>query len=109
MRRPEMATALRALTVKCHAPERFHTVWNVCETNVPLSYAHYAPGMVWRDQDPPATDVLLDINVPYSGAGSPAYLEIDKLPLAHRSRGHDDSSPALSPRRQSSGHFSFAG
>jgi hypothetical protein len=36
--------------------------------------------MVWRDQDPPATDVLLDVTVPFSGGGSPAYLEIDKLP-----------------------------
>ena len=36
--------------------------------------------MVWRDQDPPATDVLLDVNVTFSGGGSPAYLEIDKLP-----------------------------
>jgi hypothetical protein len=29
---------------------------------------------------PPATDVLLHLNVPYSGGGAPAYLEIDKLP-----------------------------
>jgi hypothetical protein len=36
--------------------------------------------MVWRDQDPPATDVLLDFTVPFSGGGTPAYLEIDKLP-----------------------------
>jgi hypothetical protein len=36
--------------------------------------------MVWRDQNPPATDVLLDFNVPFSGGGTPAYLEIDKLP-----------------------------
>ena len=36
--------------------------------------------MVWRDQDPPATDVLLDVNLPFSGGGSPAYLELDKLP-----------------------------
>ena len=36
--------------------------------------------MVWRDQDPPATDVLLDFTVPFSGGGSPAYLELDKLP-----------------------------
>jgi hypothetical protein len=36
--------------------------------------------MVRRDQDPPATDVLLDVTVPFSGGGSPAYLEIDKLP-----------------------------
>lgn len=35
--------------------------------------------MVWRDQDPPATDVLLDFAVPFSGGGTPAYLEIDKL------------------------------
>jgi hypothetical protein len=35
--------------------------------------------MVWRDQDPPAADVLLDINMPFSGGGTPAYLEIDKL------------------------------
>ena len=34
--------------------------------------------MPWRDQDPPATDVLLHLNVPCTG-GSPAYLEIDKL------------------------------
>jgi hypothetical protein len=36
--------------------------------------------MVWRDQDPPAADVLLDVNLPFSGCGSPAYLELDKLP-----------------------------
>jgi hypothetical protein len=36
--------------------------------------------MAWRDQDPPATDVLLDFIVPFSGGGTPAYLEIDKLP-----------------------------
>jgi hypothetical protein len=36
--------------------------------------------MVWRDQDPPAVDVLLDFTVPFSGGGTPAYLEIDKLP-----------------------------
>jgi hypothetical protein len=36
--------------------------------------------MAWRDQDPPATDVLLDVTVPFSGGGSPAYLELDKLP-----------------------------
>jgi hypothetical protein len=35
--------------------------------------------MVWREQDPPATDVLLYVTVPFSGGGSPAYLEIDKL------------------------------
>jgi hypothetical protein len=35
--------------------------------------------MVWRDQEPPATDVLLDVTVPFSGGGTPAYLEIDKL------------------------------
>jgi hypothetical protein len=34
--------------------------------------------MPWPDQDPPATDILLHLNVPCSG-GSPAYLEIDKL------------------------------
>jgi hypothetical protein len=31
-------------------------------------------------KDPPAADVLLDINVPFAGGGTPAYLEIDKLP-----------------------------
>jgi hypothetical protein len=36
--------------------------------------------MVWREQNPPATDVLLDFVVPFSGGGSPAYLELDKLP-----------------------------
>ena len=40
----------------------------------------YALQMVWRDQDPPATDVLLDFTVPFSDGGTPAYLEIDKLP-----------------------------
>ena len=30
-------------------------------------------------EDAPATDVLLHLNVPCSGGGSPAYLEIDKL------------------------------
>jgi hypothetical protein len=34
--------------------------------------------MVWPDQNPPASDVLLHVNVPCAG-GSPAYLEIDKL------------------------------
>lgn len=34
--------------------------------------------MSWPDQDPPATDVLLHLNVPCAG-GTPAYLEIDKL------------------------------
>jgi hypothetical protein len=34
---------------------------------------------VWREQDPPATDVLLYVTVPFSGGGSPAYLDIDKL------------------------------
>jgi hypothetical protein len=33
-----------------------------------------------RDQDPPATDVLLDVNVLFSGGGLPASLELDKLP-----------------------------
>ena len=36
--------------------------------------------MVWRDQEPPTTDVLLEFTVPFSGDGTPAYLEIDKLP-----------------------------
>jgi hypothetical protein len=36
--------------------------------------------MAWSDQDTPATDVLLHVNVPFSGGGSPAYLELDKLP-----------------------------
>ena len=35
--------------------------------------------MVWPNQDPPATDVILHLNVPCTG-GAPAYLEIDKLP-----------------------------
>ena len=35
--------------------------------------------MSWREQEPPATDILLRLNVPCSGGGSPAYLEIDKL------------------------------
>ena len=35
--------------------------------------------MTWPDQHPPATDVILHVNVPCAG-GSPAYLEIDKLP-----------------------------
>ena len=43
-------------------------------------HTRYARQMVWRDQDPPAVDVLLDFTVPFSGGGSPAYLEIDKLP-----------------------------
>ena len=36
-------------------------------------------GMAWPDQDPPASDVILHVNVPCAG-GSSAYLEIDKLP-----------------------------
>jgi hypothetical protein len=40
--------------------------------------------MVWPGQDPPATDVILHGNVPpCAGGGSPAYLEIDKLPDGH--------------------------
>jgi hypothetical protein len=35
--------------------------------------------MACPDQDLPASDVLLHLNVPCSGGGSPAYLEIDKL------------------------------
>jgi hypothetical protein len=37
--------------------------------------------MSWPDQDPPATDVILHVNVPCAGTGpsSPVYLEIDKL------------------------------
>lgn len=35
-------------------------------------------GMVWPDQNPPATDIILHVNVPCAG-GAPAYLEIDKL------------------------------
>jgi hypothetical protein len=36
--------------------------------------------MVWIGQSPPVLDHLLHLNVPCSGGGSPAYLEIDKLP-----------------------------
>jgi hypothetical protein len=36
--------------------------------------------MTWSDQDPPATDALLHLNVPCSGGGTPARLELDKLP-----------------------------
>jgi hypothetical protein len=36
--------------------------------------------MAWSGQYPPATDVLLQLNVPCSGGGPPARLEIDKLP-----------------------------
>ena len=39
----------------------------------------YTPSMAWQGQDPPATDLLLHLNIPCAGA-SPAYLEIDKLP-----------------------------
>jgi hypothetical protein len=35
--------------------------------------------MPWPDQDPPAIDVLLHLNVPCAGP-TPARLEIDKLP-----------------------------
>jgi hypothetical protein len=35
--------------------------------------------VAWPDQHPPATDIILHVNVPCAG-GSPAYLEIDKLP-----------------------------
>jgi hypothetical protein len=35
-------------------------------------------GMAWPDQNPPATDLILHVNVPCAG-GSPTYLEIDKL------------------------------
>jgi hypothetical protein len=35
--------------------------------------------MAWPGQNPLATDVILHLNVPCAG-GSPAYLEIDKLP-----------------------------
>jgi hypothetical protein len=36
--------------------------------------------MAWQGQDPPATDVLLYLVVPCSGGGTPARLELDKLP-----------------------------
>jgi hypothetical protein len=36
-------------------------------------------GMAWPNQNPLANDVILHVNVPCAG-GSPAYLEIDKLP-----------------------------
>jgi hypothetical protein len=38
--------------------------------------------MPWPDQDPPATDVILHVNVPCAGGGPDklTYLEIDKLP-----------------------------
>ena len=38
--------------------------------------------MIWPDQDPPATDIILHVNVPCAGAGPDklTYLEIDKLP-----------------------------
>ena len=38
--------------------------------------------MVWPDQHPPATDVILHVNVPCAGGGPDklTYLEIDKLP-----------------------------
>jgi hypothetical protein len=36
--------------------------------------------MAWTGQDPPATDVLLHLVVPCSGGGTPARLELDKLP-----------------------------
>ena len=53
--------------------------------------------MVWRDQDPPATDVLLDFTVPFSGGGTPAYLEIDKLPEGlYRARGLSSSGTEIS-------------
>src|SRR5512134_1212934 len=37
--------------------------------------------MTWPNQNPPATDIILHINVPCAGYGaaSPCYLEIDKL------------------------------
>lgn len=35
--------------------------------------------MTWPDQDPPATDVILHVNVPCAGGASPTRLEIDKL------------------------------
>lgn len=35
--------------------------------------------MSWPDQDPPATDVILHVNLPCAGP-TPARLEIDKLP-----------------------------
>jgi hypothetical protein len=38
--------------------------------------------MAWPDQNPLANDVILHVNVPCAG-GSPAYLEIDKLPDGH--------------------------
>jgi hypothetical protein len=36
--------------------------------------------MAWPDQNPPAADVLLHMNVPCSGGATPARLELDKLP-----------------------------
>src|SRR5512144_2372576 len=43
------------------------------------SDTRYVPPMVWRDQHPPASDVLLEVYVPFSGGRLPARLEIDKL------------------------------
>ena len=43
--------------------------------------------MIWPDQTPPTTDVILHVNVPCAGNGPDklTYLEIDKLPDgAHR-------------------------
>ena len=41
--------------------------------------------MAWPDENPPATDVILHLNVPCAGIGpaSPVYLEIDKLLSGH--------------------------
>jgi hypothetical protein len=39
-------------------------------------------GMAWPDQNPPAIDVILHLNVPCAGGGPDklTFLEIDKLP-----------------------------
>jgi hypothetical protein len=36
--------------------------------------------MNWSDRDPPATDPLLHMPIPYSDSAQPCRLEIDKLP-----------------------------
>jgi hypothetical protein len=48
----------------------------------PLSRRAPSSSMTWPDQNPPASDVILHVNVPCAGGGSDklTYLEIDKLP-----------------------------
>lgn len=73
-----------ALVVGSYVPASSHCIDVIWWTALKL-FSHKQLRKVFDtltlcDQDPLATDVLLDVTVPFSGGGSPAYLVIDKLP-----------------------------